>query len=370
MQFTLSVERSILRIDPEQWNLCATEHPFLKHAFFKALEESNSIGKLKYALPQYIVLRDQNGNLAACAPAMLKTGTLTEYGPEYQWLEKGLETGCFSWPKFQVGIPLYPISSPKLLTRPDLPKKHMQEILLKALKFLARDHYKVCALNIMQVTRDLAKILHQDNWLLSEELHGEWHNPGCANFSEYIAMLPNRKRYLVNKERRLVNKLGLDIRTLSGHEISDSLLENYYIGHERVCLRYGNHTWLPREMFNQLIRLMPESVRLIAAFDHGKYVAGAFCLLDSETLYVRTWSAIREIPQLCFELICYRPICYALDNRLSKIDSGLNGTHKRHRGFVDKPVFSAHWFFNENLRALAKQVLSPTCVEVEATMSS
>lgn len=358
MEFKLSVERSISRIAPEEWDLCASSQPFLRHSFFEALEKSHSVGDARYAIPQYIVLRDPSGRLAACVPAMLKVGNLTEYGPECLWLDEGLKTGCFAWPKFQVGIPLYPVCGPRLLVRPDLSEKNLPATMIDALKLLGAKRYQVSAMNIMHIDQELAIDLRHHGWLISRELHGKWQNPGCGDFAEYLAWLPNRKRYLINKERRLTDKLGLDIRTLTGHEISNTLLERYYNGHEKVCLRYGNRTWLPLAMFRELIESMPESIRLIAAFDGDEYIAGAFCLVDRDVLYVRTWSAIHEIPRLCFELICYRPIIYALENGLKKIDSGLNGPHKIQRGFLDKPVYSAHWFYNEQLRGLARQVLS------------
>lgn len=354
----LSVSESIFKIDSNEWDACSPDQPFLKHAFFQALEYSKAVGPKCHIAPQYIQLRDQADKLMACAPAMLKTGTLAEYGPEYRWLQAGKEAKCFSWPKFQVGLPLYPIHGQKLLVRPDLPEEKFNSTLINALKFLSLERYKVAALNIMHIDKPLALDLFNQGWLISQEIHSIWHNENFNSFESYLESLPHRKRYIINKERRKTKQLGLDIKILSGQEISPSLLVDYYSGHTKVCHRYGNRPWLPLSMFHYLIKLMPHAIKLIAAFHGDRYIAGAFCIVDSETLFVRTWSAMEELPELCFELICYRPVMFAIENGLKQINSGLTGMHKKQRGYNEEPVFSAHWFNNDQLRELARKELS------------
>ena len=358
MKFELSVVDSIARVDPAAWDTCAQDAPFLTHAFFSALERSGAVSRERRVVPRYLLVRDPQGLLLACTPTMLKVGLLTEYGPEHLWLKTGFEQGAFSWPKFQAGVPLYPIRSRKLLIRPGAPEEALTAVLLDALKRLANERYRSKVLNILQVDDASARALERDGWLLSHETHGFWSNPGHTRFEDYVASLPHRKRHRLNKERRKVASLGLTVRTLTGDEISPSMLRRYYAGHRAVCLRHGNRPWLPIGMYQALVDAMPQSVRLIGAFDGEEFVAGIFCLIDSHTLYLRTWSALSELPELCFELVCYAPIEYAIAHRLGRIDSGLTGAHKAHRGYTEEPVYTAHWFFDDRLRELARTQLS------------
>ncbi|MEN9314314.1 MAG: hypothetical protein RIS35_707 [Pseudomonadota bacterium] len=352
-----SVARSIFDVAAIDWDACAQGRPFLRHAFFAALEHSGAVGPGRQIVPAYLLLRDDAGRLMACAPAMFKTGTLAEYGPEYRWLRAGLAAGLFAWPKFQVGVPLYPVRGPKLLVRDGEPREPLEKLLVHALERFATSRADASMLNVMQVDEEQARRLERAGWLLSSETHGFWRNPGYVRFEDYLAALPHRKRYALLKERRQFADLGYAVRILRGEEITRPLLDRHHEGHVAVCARYGNHPWLPRALYGELTARMAQCVRMIAAFEGDDLVASIFCLQDRDTLYLRTWSAVREAPALCLELVCHRPIEYAIEQGLAEIDSGLSGTHKRHRGYIDEPVFSAHRFFDDRLRELALRVI-------------
>lgn len=96
MPLRLKIISSIRDVRADDWNLCAGSHPFVQHSFLNALEASGSIGKQRGVQPCYATLYDQQDVMVACAPGMLKWGAIREYGPEIQWLKKGLEAGCFS----------------------------------------------------------------------------------------------------------------------------------------------------------------------------------------------------------------------------------------------------------------------------------
>jgi len=353
-----SVVDTFSRVDPVQWDACAGDDPFLKHAFFEALERSGTAGPRRGVAPRYVLVHDASGQLAAGVPAMLKTGTLAEYGPEHLWLKAGLAEGSFAWPKFQAGVPLFPVRGERLLVRKGLPRPALERTLVRALVHFAVATPGVGALNVTHVTRERALGLQAQGWLVSHEPHCFWRNRPHASFDAYVGSLPHRKRYLLNKERRRVDGLGLDIRILPGAEITPPLLDDYYRGHAAVCRRYGFRPWLPLAMYRETLARMPGAVRLIAAFDAGRFVAGIFCMVGGGTLFLRTWSALHDAPGLAFELICYRPIRYAIEEGLALVDSGLIGPHKVQRGYPVEPVFTAHWFPDERLQARARAVLA------------
>jgi len=358
MKINVTTAHSIFDVDAHAWDACAEGRPFLQHAFFAALERSAAADPMRGVEPEYLLLHDAGGRLMACTPTMRKTGTLAEYGPEHLWLRRGIEEGCFHWPKYQCGVPMMPICGPRLMVHPDAPRARMETALARALRYLGEHKHRSDVVNVLHVEDRQARMLEAQGWLLSSEQVGFWDNAGYASFEEYLSALPHRKRYIARAERRRAASLGLQVRVLDGTQITPALLDDYYAGHAQVCLRYGNRPWLPPETFSELAARMPHAVRLIAMFEQDRFVAGVFCLVDHDTLYVRTWSAREERAWMALELICYRPILYAIEHRLAHVNSGIGGEHKRHRGFVDRPVYSAHWFFSKRLAELAREALT------------
>lgn len=356
--FDYSLRDSIAQIDETAWNRCAGPSPHLQHAFFLALERSGSVGPAAGILPKYLVLETRSDGLVACAPAMLKTGTWREYGPEHRWLNAAAAAGWFAWPKFQVGIPLHPVAGPKLLVRPGMPVDAVHKTFVDVLRSLAERWNLARVVNVMQVDAATAAMLEQHGALISHERRSIWHNPGHATFDAYLAALPARKRRQALVEGRTFRRLGLEVRTLHGHEVTPPLVHDFYEGFRRVCIRHGSPAWLPEAMFHELVAVMPGSVVLEAAFDGDRFVAGSFGLRDNETLYRLPWSAMASVRGLALELVCHRPKAYAIEHGLARIDAGVAALHKTCRGYAEEPACNAHWFLDDHLRAFARAVMA------------
>ena len=355
LQHTLA--KSIREIDETQWDVCAGDSPVVCHAFFRALEDAGCLGLARGVVMRYVVLREPGGRILACAPTMLKWGNKREFGPEIKWLKAGMEQGCFAWPKFQAGSPFYPMMGPKLLTHPDGDGLALRAALIKLLFQLGLREDRRSAFNLMHISQEMASECEKMGALISHELRSSWHDKGFEDFADYLAKLPHRKRRMLLKERKAVASLKLENHCYTGDQISLALMDDYYQGLIQVCARYGGKPWLPKQMFVELCKQMPQSVRMFAAFSNGRFVAGVFCLQDSSTLYTDTWSAMEVIPELCFDYVCYRPIEYALNHGLKTIDAGPVGNHKTIRGYEVESIYHAHWFYNDDLKKIALQVL-------------
>ena len=356
--FDYSLRDSIAEIEETAWNRCAGPSPHLQHAFFLALERSGSVGPAVGILPKYLLLKTRSDGLVACAPAMLKTGTWREYGPEHGWLNAAAAAGWFAWPKFQVGIPLHPVAGPKLLVRPGMPVDVVHKTFVDVLRTIAERWNLSRAVNVMQVDAATAATLERHGALISHELRNIWHNPGHATFDAYLATLPARKRRQALIDGRTFRRLGLEVRTLHGHEITPPLVSHFYGGFQRVCERHGSPVWLPEAMFHELVAVMPGSVVLEAAFDGDRFMAGSFGLRDNKTLYRLPWSAMASVRGLTLELVCHRPKAYAIEHGLARIDAGVAAPHKTWRGYAEEPAFNAHWFLDDHLRGFAQAVMA------------
>lgn len=355
-EFAWSHVESISDIDEQRWDACAGGYPLVRHGFFRALEESGSLGLERGVAPGYFVLRDANGDLVAGVPTALKWGNLREFGPEIRWLNSGLAAGSFHWPKFQACSPFFPQATPKLLIHPDRRSAPFRAELLRLLIDLGAGQFT--NFSLMHISEADAQECAAGGALISHEPGSLWINPGVATFADYLAQLPRRKRRMIRRERADAHGLGLTFAVRSGAEVTPALIDDYYAGHRAVCRRYGGVPWLPQALFERFCRLMPDAVRIFTAHDGDDYVAGTFRFQGADTLFNQTWSAVREVPSLVFEMSCYSAIEYAIDNGLSRIDAGLSNPHKARRGYPVQPVYNAHWFFDDRLAGLAAEVLT------------
>ncbi|PWK54908.1 GNAT family N-acetyltransferase [Roseicyclus mahoneyensis] len=360
MALELRVINTIEAVDADAWDACAAGHPFVQHAFLKALETSGALGADRGVLPRHILLMDATHGLVACAPAMLKWGTLREYGPEVHWLRAGLDAGFFKWPKFQVGVPFFPVTGRKLLVRRGFAETPLRAALIKGLLQLGQRAEQQSVLNILHIDNATARLCQGQGALVAGERHSMWTNTGFNDWADYVAQLHKRKRYQLHKERRQAEAHGLAFRVLKSFELTDEILTDYYEGHRRVCERYGGTPWLPAPIYEAIARLMPLDALLMGYFDGARFVAGnlQLCAAAEQTLYILQASEMTKLDSMQLDLICYRPIEYALEHGIGKLDSGLVAKHKQHRGWQSAPVYHAHWFFNDELKALAQQHLN------------
>lgn len=355
-EFTWTHVESITAVAEGEWDACSDGHPLVRHGFFLALELSGSVGPDRGVVPGYFLLRDGDGRLVAAVPTALKWGNLREFGPEIRWLNAGLNEGCFRWPKFQACSPFYPQIAPKLLIHPDRRSASFRAGLLRLLIDLAAGQF--ANFSLMHISDADARECSAQGALISREPGSLWTNPGVSTFEDYMAQLPRRKRKLIRRDRAHANGLGLTFAVRGGAEVSPALIDDFYAGYRAVCQRYGGAPWVPQALFEQFCQLIPDAVQIFTAHDGDDYVAGAFRFQSTNTLFNQTWSAIRDVPGLIFEMACYRSIEYAIESGLSRIDAGLSIPYKAERGYLTEPVFNAHWFFDERLAALARAVLS------------
>jgi hypothetical protein len=73
-QITVKVIPSISEVSEDAWNACAgTSHPFTRHAFFSALEDSGSATAETGWQPQHLIVESADGGLLGAVPLYLKT---------------------------------------------------------------------------------------------------------------------------------------------------------------------------------------------------------------------------------------------------------------------------------------------------------
>ena len=106
---------SFASVDAPIWDqLAGSSDPFLCHAFFAALEDSESIGNRSgwTSLP---LLVNQDGKAVGAAPAFLKSHSQGEYVFDQGWADAWQRAGGDYYPKLQIAVPFTPVVGRRLL---------------------------------------------------------------------------------------------------------------------------------------------------------------------------------------------------------------------------------------------------------------
>jgi predicted N-acyltransferase len=358
--FSVKVFDSIEDIYQKSWDECAGSNPFGKHNFFKALERSGALHQNGLVVMKYIVLISDSQEIVACSPGMLKWGTKREFGPEKLWLLSALADGGFKWPKFQIGIPFFPVLNNKLMVKKNFNVEQIQYAFIGDLLELTQKSKVSSVFNIMHVDESISQKCEALGGMISKEIHSIWINKNYKDSDHYWSKMPSRKKYIYNKERRRALSAGLEYRVISGRCLTDEILQDYYVGHQLVCQRYGNKPWLTFKTYQTIVENLRDDVFMLAYMDGKKFIAGSVEINDKDLKinYALQWSELYKLDCVALDLICYRSIENAINNKIIKVDSGVSALHKRLRGWDDVSVFNAHWFMSNEIEIKASQILN------------
>ena len=196
-QCSLAICASIAEITAQEWDACTGHgNPFVSHAFLSIVEDSGSAGGRSGWKPAHFAFRGQDGKLAACAPAYVKSHSYGEYVFDQGWAEALTRAGGRYYPKLQVASPFSPVPGPRLLRNPagQMPAAQMAGSLKDACRKLGLSsaHVTFCS---QEEWTDLA----QAGWLQREGTQYHWQNQGYADFEGFLAGFNSRKRKSVRK---------------------------------------------------------------------------------------------------------------------------------------------------------------------------
>jgi hypothetical protein len=331
-----------------KWNALAGGHPFLRHEFLSALEDTGCVSPGTGWTPQHLVLHDGQG-LAAAAPLYLKSHSWGEFVFDFDWARAFEQYGISYFPKLLCAIPFTPATGARLLARPDLEPGPLQVQLLQALRERVQAERLSSAhcLFLDQSGRDACAAA---GWLLRRDCHFQWHNRGYRDFEDFLGAFSADKRKKARRERRRVLEQGIEFRTFDGTELDDELLECVYAFHALTFIRHGHTPYLNRAFFTRVARSLGPDFFVKLAVHAGRPVAAAVFFRSADTLYGRYWGAETDYHSLHFETCYYQGIDYCIEHGLRRFEPGTQGEHKVARGFEPAITWSAHWIANAPLR--------------------
>lgn len=358
------VINSISDVPAKDWDACAGgTNPFVCHAFLYALEASGSVSAKTGWLPQHLLIDDEDGNLAACAPIYLKNHSYGEYVFDWGWADAYERAGGNYYPKLQSSIPFTPATGDRLLVRKDVSDRYYKALIAAMLQ-LSRKH-KVSSLHVTFPPKKQWKLLGKAGFLMRTSKQFHWQNRGYLTFDDFLAELSSRKRKAIKKERLKIAEEGITFTSLTGDELTEEYWDSFYAFYIDTIGRKWGRPYLTREFFSLIGETMPELAVLISAKHKGRIIAGALNLRGSDTLFGRNWGSIEDFKFLHFEACYYQAIEFAISQKLQWVEAGAQGPHKIQRGYLPREVYSAHWIENQNFREAVKNFLAQERREVD-----
>ena len=366
---TAHVVTSLSAVSPADWDACATGHagapeadgsayagtradpnnPFVSYDFLRALEESGCTGGRTGWSHAFVLVRDANDALLACAPSYLKTHSQGEYVFDHAWADAFERAGGDYYPKLQVAAPFTPATGPRLLVRPGPQADAARSMLIGALEAL-RAEVGASSIHATFAQEPDLSAFAEAGWLERHDLQFHWFNEGFGSYEDFLGTLASRKRKALRRERREALAAGIEVDILSGGDLTETVWDDFFAFYQDTGSRKWGRPYLNRRFFSEIGASMAERIVLVMARRGGRNIAGAINFRGGNTLYGRNWGCIEDHPFLHFELCYHRAIDYAIAHGLVRVEAGAQGEHKLARGYRPVITRSAHAIAHPGLR--------------------
>ncbi len=370
MSLKVTVSDSIAAIGQAAWDACAapTGDPFVAYDFLHACEASGSAVPSQGWGPRHLSLLGEDDAVLGVMPLYLKGHSQGEYVFDHAWADAFERAGGRYYPKLLGAVPFTPASGPRFLAHPDAEPATVRAALIEAAVTLA-EQTGVSSLHVTFPTEPDWRAMGQAGMLLRQDQQFWWRNAGYSTFDDFLSALSSNRRKTIRRERREA-QAGLDIRVLTGADITEAHWDAFFAFYMDTGERKWGRPYLTRAFFSQIGATMADRIALVMAFRAGVPIAGALNLIGRDALYGRQWGALEDVPFLHFELCYYQAIEFAISRGLSRVEAGAQGDHKIARGYLPTPVYSAHWIAHDGLREAVARYLDQERVGVEVEMAA
>ncbi|MEM9989078.1 MAG: GNAT family N-acetyltransferase [Pseudomonadota bacterium] len=334
--------------------------PFTAYDFLHSLETSGSVRAEVGWAPQHLVL-SRDDDIVGVMPLYLKGHSQGEYIFDHGWADAYTRAGGRYYPKLLGAVPFTPATGRRLFAAPG------EDIgALATAAAQVTEELGVSSLHINFCTPQEQAALAKSGYLIRTGQQYRFEDDGYGTWAGFLEALASRKRKALRKERESIAQTGLSIDWLSGGDITEAHLDQFWRFYQDTGSRKWGTPYLTRTFFSQIREGMADKLLFIMARRGERYIAGAMNLIGGDTLYGRYWGCTEHIPFLHFELCYYQAIDYALAHGLKYVEAGAQGEHKIARGYRPMTTYSAHWLPNPSFREAVARFLEAEREQVDA----
>lgn len=358
MTITIKNIDSLHSVSANDWNkLAGSQFPFIQYEFLIALENHGAVGKEFGWLPQFF-LAYANDTLVGALPAYIKFNSYGEFVFDWAWADAYHQNNIPYYPKLVTSIPYTPATGPRLLIQNAENYKDIADALINSVLDFAKKSNLSSYHCLFTNNKDTDYFNNNPNFMMRLGCQFHWSNNSYKSFEHYLDHLTSKKRKQIKRERRIVKKQEIEFEILTGYDATDSQWDVYHQFYESTFERKSGMPTLSNSFFKEIAKTMPENIVLVLAKYQGEYVASAFNLKGTDTLYGRHWGCSENFDNLHFEACYYQGLEYCIKNGLKHFEPGAQGEHKIARGFMPTKTWSAHWIAHPQFRESIAHFLS------------
>ena len=348
---------SINNLNREEWNACLqNDHPFLKHEFISALENSKSACNKTGWQPYHYVEKSKNKIIAAC-PIYIKSHSFGEYIFDHAWADAYHRYGIDYYPKLQSAIPFTPVTGERIILNKKIKEKDKKRSEILSNIILEAKKLNVSSLHFNFISNP-NKWTDNQNIMIRQGIQFHWKNINYSSFDDFLKTLSSRKRKQIKKERLCIKNNNLNVKIFTGDEIKEKHIIFFYECYLDTTGRKWGSTYLTKDFFLEIFNNFRKQILLVIAFQEKKMIAAAINFTSSSHLYGRLWGAKYDVPFLHFELCYYQAIDFAIKNKIKIVEAGAQGEHKLQRGYMPKKTWSAHWIKDQEFSKAIENFLN------------
>ena len=309
---------------------------FTDAAYLDALETSGCVSPAWGWTPSHL------SSGASRLPCYEKAHSWGEFVFDFELARLWQRRGLAYYPKLVSCVPFTPVPGPRLLADDESSRLS----LARTLRERALDYSSA---HILYLGADERELLVADGWTPRAQLRYVWHARGETRFDEFLARLDSKRRKNIKAERRKLD--GIHIEWRPGASFSAAEWRRVHALYASTYAIRGQQPYLNLDCLQRWAAHYGERMPFCVAYRDDSLVAMAFFFQDRDTLYGRHWGADDQYNGLHFELCYYQGIERCLAQGLMHFDAGVQGEHKRARGFTTELAHSVHWFNDAELRS-------------------
>ncbi len=342
--FDVEAHQRIADIGRTVWDSLAgtTDHPFVAYDFLEALERSGSVAPNTGWGPHHLTL-SKDGEIVGAMPLYAKGHSQGEYIFDHAWADAYERAGGRYYPKLMSAVPFTPATGPRLLAKDDATRQLLAEA---AIQWAAKTGLSSLHVNFPDPVQK--ELLKKAGYLIRTGQQFHFEDKGYGDWQGFLDALSSRKRKGLRKEREAIPAAGVEIEWLTGSDITEAVLDQFWVFYQDTGARKWGQPYLTRPFFSMITETMADKLLFIMAKRNGKTIAGAMNVIGGDALYGRYWGCTEYVPFLHFEVCYYQAVDFALAHGLTRVEAGAQGEHKIARGYSPTPIYSGHWLANSS----------------------
>ena len=362
-RYKINIKLKIEDIEKLEWDKLADNlnNPFYKWEWFLNLERSKSVSQKTGWQPLYFLVFFNN-ELNAIAPLFLKNHSYGEFIFDQSFARLAQDLNLQYYPKLIGMSPYSPIEGYQFLYKENTNKIILTELLLEYIESFSRKN-NILSCNFLYVDEDWGEFLTKFKYHKWINTRSQWESNGEENFEDFLKRFNSNQRKNIKKERKSISDQNITVKVFEKDDICASLMKRMHTFYEQHCLRWGvwGSKYLTDDFFKE-IHKSKNNLLIFSAFEvtSQEPIAMSMCVRNNNHLWGRYWGSSKDINNLHFELCFYKPIEWAIKNKIKYFDPGAGGQHKRRRGFYAKETSSFHKWFDNDMENIIIQWLKRT----------